>query len=220
LAACGARVVLTYLRLDPPSDPGLPEAYRRDRVAAARLVVAAIEAEGGTAIELEADLSDAESHARLFDVAEQRNGPVDILVNNASGWMADSFLPAHTTSLERSVGSISTSSFDRNFAVDARASALLIGEFARRHVARGASWGRIVGLTFGGPTGFPDEVSYGAAKAAQENLTMSAAFELAVHGITANLVHPPVTHTGWVTPAGRSSSNTAASSSTSPHPTR
>ena len=47
--------------------------------------------------------------------------------------------------------------------------------------------------------GFPEEVSYGAAKAAQVNYTMSAALELAPHGITANMVHPPVTDTGWVT---------------------
>jgi len=42
-------------------------------------------------------------------------------------------------------------------------------------------------------------VSYGAAKAALENYTMSAAFELAHLGITANMVYPPVTDTGWVT---------------------
>jgi 3-oxoacyl-[acyl-carrier protein] reductase len=42
-------------------------------------------------------------------------------------------------------------------------------------------------------------VSYGAAKAALENYTMSAAFELAPLGITANVLHPPVTDTGWVT---------------------
>ena len=59
--------------------------------------------------------------------------------------------------------------------------------------------GRIVGLTSGGPAGFPEEVSYGAAKAALENYTMSAAAELAPFGITANIVHPPVTDTGWVT---------------------
>jgi 3-oxoacyl-[acyl-carrier protein] reductase len=29
---------------------------------------------------------------------------------------------------------------------------------------------------------------------------MSAAFELADRGVTANIVHPPVTDTGWVTP--------------------
>ena len=81
--------------------------------------------------------------------------------------------------------------------------ALMIGEFARRHIARQATWGRIIGLTSGGDLGFPQEVSYGAAKAAQENYTMSAAFELAPFGITANMVYPPVTDTGWVTDAGR-----------------
>ena len=79
------------------------------------------------------------------------------------------------------------------------AAALLISEFARRHIARGADWGRIIGLTSSGDLGFPEEVSYGAAKAAQVNYTMSAALELARYGITANMVHPPVTDTGWVT---------------------
>jgi len=81
--------------------------------------------------------------------------------------------------------------------------ALMISEFARRHIARQATWGRIIGLTSGGEIGFPEEVSYGAAKAAQENYTMSAAIELAPFGITANMVHPPVTDTGWVTDAVR-----------------
>jgi 3-oxoacyl-[acyl-carrier protein] reductase len=34
---------------------------------------------------------------------------------------------------------------------------------------------------------------------------MSAAFELGEYGITSNVVHPPVTHTGWVTDAVRGS---------------
>lgn len=79
------------------------------------------------------------------------------------------------------------------------APALLIGELSRRHRARGAAWGRIVGLTSGGDLGFPGEVSYGAAKAAQTDYTLSAAAELADLGITANVVHPPVTDTGWIT---------------------
>jgi 3-oxoacyl-[acyl-carrier protein] reductase len=79
----------------------------------------------------------------------------------------------------------------------------MIAEFARRHIARQATWGRIIGLTSGGPLGFPTEVSYGAAKAALENYTMAAAFELAPFGVTANIVYPPVTDTGWVTDAVR-----------------
>jgi hypothetical protein len=46
----------------------------------------------------------------------------------------------------------------RQFSVDAMAVAVLIGEFARRHVARGATWGRIIGLTSGDGLGFPEEV--------------------------------------------------------------
>ena len=49
------------------------------------------------------------------------------------------------------------------------------------------------------PSGFPGEASYGAAKAALENYTMTASIELAGLGITANVVYPPVTDTGWVT---------------------
>ena len=99
----------------------------------------------------------------------------------------------------RELRPVTAETWSRQFAVDAMAPALLIAEFARRHRARGATWGRIVGLTSGGELGFPGEVSYGAAKAAQTNYTLSAAAELADLGITANVVHPPVTDTGWVT---------------------
>jgi 3-oxoacyl-[acyl-carrier protein] reductase len=128
---------------------------------------------------------------------------VDILVNNATGWLPDTLKPADTDRLGRRLQTVSASTVDRVLGVDARAGALLIAEFARRLAARGGSWGRIVGLTSGGPQGFPEEVSYGAAKAALENYTMSAAFELASMGVTANIVHPPVTDTGWVTDAVR-----------------
>jgi 3-oxoacyl-[acyl-carrier protein] reductase len=187
LTACGAAVVVSYLRISDPGDPRIPELYRRNRATDATDVLTAIEANGGRALAIEADLADAGTAARLFDSAEAAFGPVDILINNATGWVADTF------------GAVPTDPFDRLFSVDARGSALLIAEFARRHAARGATWGRIVGLTSGGPTGFPNEVSYGAAKAALENYTMSAAFELAPLGVTANVVHPPVTDTGWVT---------------------
>jgi 3-oxoacyl-[acyl-carrier protein] reductase len=68
---------------------------------------------------------------------------------------------------------VTAQAWQRQFSVDAMA-ALLIGEFA-----------------------------YGAAKAAQVNYTMSAALELAAYGVTANVVQPPVTDTGWVTAAVR-----------------
>lgn len=200
LAACGASVLLAYLRLNEPVDQGTPDAYRHDRAAGADEVVDGIRAAGGRATAVEADLADSSSAPVLFDAAEAAFGQVDILINNASGWIPDTFKLIETDRLRRSLQRVSAASVDRVFAIDARGSALLISEFARRHVARSATWGRIIGLTSGGPLGFPEEVSYGAAKAALENYTMSAAFELADYGVTANVVYPPVTDTGWVTP--------------------
>lgn len=190
---------MSYFRLDEQPDEGTPESYGLNRAASADHVVAAISDAGGRAASIEADLADPGSAAALFDAAERHFGPVNILVNNASAWLADTFKPATTDRLGRALHPVSAATFDRQFAVDARAGALLIAEFARRHVERSASWGRIVGLTSGGPFGFPEEVSYGAAKAALENYTMSAASELAGLGVTANIVYPPVTDTGWIT---------------------
>jgi 3-oxoacyl-[acyl-carrier protein] reductase len=199
LAACGAAVAVSYLRIPDPGDTTVPEAYRRNRAMDASHVVAAIETRGGRALAAEGDLSDPHTAARLFDAAESAFGLVDILINNATGWVADTFSPMPADRFGHPRVRVSADTIDRQFAVDARGAALLIAEFARRHAARHAAWGRIVALTSGGPAGFPTEVSYGAAKAALENYTMSAAFELAPLGVTANVVHPPVTDTGWVT---------------------
>jgi 3-oxoacyl-[acyl-carrier protein] reductase len=190
---------VSYLEIEGPYDDATPATYRLNRAAGADEVVAAISDGGGRAFSVEADLADPAAPAVLMNEAERRFGPVDILINNASAWLADTFKPADKDRLGRSLEPVSAASFDRQFAVDARAAALFIAELATRHAARAATWGRIVGLTSGGPFGFPEEVSYGAAKAALENYTMSAASELAGHGITANIVHPPVTDTGWIT---------------------
>ncbi len=199
LARRGCAVLCTYLRVDDPADPGTPQAYRDNRARDAAAVVASIQDGGGRALAVEADLSDPAAPASLFDAAEERLGPVDILVNNATGWLADTFAPSETDRLGRSLQPVTAATWTRQFGVDAMGAALMISEFARRHIARGAGWGRIIGLTSGGDLGFPEEVSYGAAKAAQVNYTMSAALELAPFGVTANMVYPPVTDTGWVT---------------------
>jgi 3-oxoacyl-[acyl-carrier protein] reductase len=161
LATSDAAVLVSYLRLNDEPDKGIPEAYVRARASGPDDVLAAIEALGGNAFAVEADLADESTPRLLFDAAEERFGPVDILINNASGWVADTFRVVEVDRLERSLRPLSASSLDHVFAVDAR----------------------------------------GAAKAALENFTMSAAYELADLGITANVVHPPVTDTGWVTPA-------------------
>lgn len=202
LAARGTAVLCAYFRnerLGGIDDPSLPAAYRATRMARADFVVESIRAGGGHAAALEADLSDPASVPILFDAAEQQLGPVQILVNNASGWIGDTFGAQQTADrFGRSQNAVTARTIDQVLAVDAKAAALLIAEFARRHIARRGQWGRIVGLTSGEADGFPEEVSYGAAKAAQVSFTLSAASELARHGVTANVVHPPITDTGWI----------------------
>jgi 3-oxoacyl-[acyl-carrier protein] reductase len=199
LATRGASVLVTYLRVRDEPDPGVPDQYRENRLHGAEAVVADIERAGGRALAIEADLMDPESPTRLFDAAEQAFGTVDVLINNATGWVADTFAPTTVDRLGRQLKRVAADTFQPNFLVDARAGALLIAEFARRSIAAHRNWGRIISLTSGGGLGFPEEVSYGAAKAALNHYTMSAAVELAPYGITANAVHPPVTDTGWVT---------------------
>lgn len=201
LAANGARVLISYWRVHDEADSGLPDTYRLNRAGAADTVLDEIRSAGGQAVALEADLRDVQTPAALFDAAEAAFGPVEILVNNATGWLADSFQPRPADRLGRALQAVSAASADQVWQVDGRGSALLIAEFSRRHIARGATWGRLIGLTSGGPLGFPEEVSYGATKAALVNYAMSAALELAPYGITSNVVHPPVTDTGWISPA-------------------
>ena len=199
LAAAGAAVVVTYFRSRVASDPQTPEQYNEKRMTDGEEVAAAIRSHGGRAIALEADLLDEATVPKLFDEAEGFRGPVDILINNATGWAAgDSFVAGGPDAAGREALSVTAALFERTFGVDARAAGLLIAEMARRHIARGADWGRIVGLTSGSSLGFPGEVTYGAAKAAQEHYAMSAAAELRRYGITSNMIHPPVTDTGWL----------------------
>jgi 3-oxoacyl-[acyl-carrier protein] reductase len=197
LAAAGAAVVVAYLRRDVEHDPATPERYHENRMRSGDDVAASITAAGGRAIAMEADLLDVATPARLFDAAEEAFGRVEILVNNATGWCRGDSFSSHAQA-GREAQAVRIETYETTFGVDARAAALLIDELARRHIAADATWGRIVGMTSGGPDGFPGEVTYGAAKAAQVNFTMSAATELLRHGITANVIHPPVTDTGWV----------------------
>ncbi len=202
LARLGADVALAYLRIDPEDDPERPPGYARARRSGPEATLGRIADLGRRYLAHEADLSDPDEIARLVDRVEQQLGALDVLLHNASGWRQDTFTssPDH---LGRASEPVTAATVDAQLHVDARAGALLIQELATRHRARRATWGRIVTLTSEGARGFPGEVSYGAAKAALESYTLSAATELADLGITANVVDPPVTDTGWVTDAVR-----------------
>ena len=89
LSNCGASVLITYLRTEDPED--FPEPYRTNRAQNADRVLAEIHSMGGKAQTIEADLQDISVPPELFDLAEEKFGSVDILVNNATGWISDTF---------------------------------------------------------------------------------------------------------------------------------
>ena len=196
LAERGADVVASYLRT---GDPDKIDAFNRARSTDGSAVTAAVEAAGRRCHTIECDLADPATPTMLMDEAERALGPVSVLVHNASGWHKDSFSPDGVDAVGRLGQPVSEETINSQLHIDARAGALLMAEFIRRHRARGSTWGRIVTLTSGDGRHFPGEVSYGAGKAALISYTLSAATEMAGDGVTANVVYPSATDTGWIT---------------------
>lgn len=198
LAGQGAAVFITYLRLPIPSEdfdadlsvPGYP-LYHHRQAQSADAVVAAIRAAGGRAEAWETDLADPAKVPALFDRAESAFGLVDVLVNNATHCVLTTLRPEGSVHL-----TITADEHDRHFAVNSRAPTLLMAEFARRHVARGANWGRIVNVSTDASHAHPDNVAYSASKHALESWSRSAAAELGRYGITVNVVAPGPIQTG------------------------
>lgn len=212
-AAQGARVFLHYFRVSKTSSSALEanspgEAfYYAQQAKDPDQIVQAIRDIGGQAQTWEADLSDSTVVPKLFEHAEKALGPVEVLVNNAAYWEADTFIPSGGDLRNKLVElwtdrpeSITAGSFDRIFAVNTRAVALMMAEFARRHIERGAHWGRIINVSTAGAYCFPSEITYGASKLALEGYTRSAAVELGQYGITVNAVSLGPVQTGWITP--------------------
>jgi 3-oxoacyl-[acyl-carrier protein] reductase len=204
LAAQGCAVLIQYLRLTPVDD-GAGLAYHAARSKSAEGVLDAIRASGGRAASFECDLAQPSAAAVLFDAAERAFGHVDVLVNNAAHWRADSLMPGGASASGADewpprASELTAANLDAHMAVNARAAALAMVEFARRMRARGGAWGRIVNISTDGAACFPEEVSYGASKAALESLSRSAAMELGKYGITVNIVSPGGTQTGWIVP--------------------
>jgi 3-oxoacyl-[acyl-carrier protein] reductase len=216
-AAQGAAVFIHYFRQPVPAygrgteagssdTPGVALYYAMQTLSADG-VVGEIREQGGHAEAWEADLAEPDVVTRLFDQAERAFGPVDVLVNNAALDEFDTFLPGRSPEQgDRSritglpVGTLTAESHDRHFAVNSRAVALLMAEFARRHIAGGKRWGRIVNVSTDGASGFPGEVSYWASKHALESYSRAAAIELGAYGITVNVVSPGPVQTGWISP--------------------
>jgi len=205
----GAAVFATYLRLptevNTTSIPG--EAfYRLQNTKTADEVINAIRDRGGKIEAWEADLADPAVFPKLFDRAERAFGPVDILINNAAHCDPDTFIPQSQLGSNRHavdefpMSTITADKHDQHFAVNSRAVALMMAEYARRYIERSASWGRIINISTDGASGFNSEVSYGASKYALESYSRAAASELGKYGITVNTVSLGAVQTGWISP--------------------
>lgn len=171
LAAEGWDIAFTYWS---PYDERMPwgrDAGERDRIAES------IRNQGAQCVALEADLEDPASPATIF---ESLSRPPTALIM------------AHCESVDSGLLDTTIESFDRHFAVNARATWLLIKEFAQRH--RGKD-GRIIALTSDATVG---NLPYGASKGALDRITLAAAHELKHLGITANAINPGPTDTGWM----------------------
>ena len=160
----GAKVLITYLRQSPElygesqanvgsaTTPGRAY-YSREIGQSAELVAEEIQAWGGECITWEADLSDPDMIPKLFDQAEKNWGAVDVIVNNAAFDSLDSFLPQMILNKDPVFAKkyflkpISAHTHDAHFHVNSRAVALMMAEYAKRHITRHARWGRIINFT-------------------------------------------------------------------------
>lgn len=164
-AAAGAAVVVNY----------------RSDEAGARRVVAAIEAAGGNAVAVQADVRIAADVAQLFESARRHFGPVDVLVNNAGIYRFGPF------------ESFGEAEFHEQ--MDANVlSAWLTSQAAIRQF--GAAGGCILNVASAGVELYPPMASlYVATKAAVVAMTRVIAKELGPRGIRVNAIAPGATQT-------------------------
>ncbi|WP_432536413.1 SDR family oxidoreductase [Kineococcus arenarius] len=153
---------------------------------AAREVVQAIQAAGGAAFTVRADLDTAEGAQALwgaYDDAAAQQGldtAVDILVNNAG------------VTLRGGIGEISLEDFERQFSINTRAPYLITQEGLKRL----SDGGRIINISSGVTRiAFPDILSYAMTKGAIDAMTLTLAAHLGPRGITVNAVAPGIVDT-------------------------
>ncbi|KLD77773.1 SDR family oxidoreductase [Xanthomonas hyacinthi] len=143
--------------------------------ASAQDTVAAIQADGGRAIALRADVADPQAVAQLFDAAMQAFGRLDVVVNSA-GIMP--MAPIAAAGLD---------AFDRVVATNLRGSFLVLAQAAERL----GDGGRIIALSSSViAKSFPGYGPYIASKAGVEGLVRVLANELRGRGITVNAIAP------------------------------
>ena len=160
--------------------------YRKNKAAADSLV-SSIEAAGGTALAVGADVASEPDVVRLFETVDARLGPLHALVNNAG-------ILERQTRVEH----IDAARIDRVFATNVRGAFLCAREAVRRmSTAHGGGGGAIVNVSSrAAQLGAPGEyVDYAASKAALDALTIGLAREVAGEGIRVNGVRAGIIYT-------------------------
>jgi NAD(P)-dependent dehydrogenase (short-subunit alcohol dehydrogenase family) len=154
---------------------------------AAEGVVRAIEAAGGRAVAIAADVSVESEVARLFDGCESLLGRPTALVNNAG-----------ILETQMRVASMDAARLHRVFATNAIGPFLCAGEAVRRMSTKhGGSGGSIVNVSSAAARlGSPSEyVDYAASKGALDTMTIGLSKEVASEGIRVNAVRAGIIHT-------------------------
>jgi 3-oxoacyl-[acyl-carrier protein] reductase len=210
-AAQGCKVFITYYRdacrytddeLQDAQEAGVggDTLYRAMQQQPADPLVRQIREQGGAAVAHEADLADPGNIPLLFNRSEAELGPVDILVNNHTYCVLETFDPALVSDEGGGIHLPTSDTIDAHFAINARACALMMAEYLKRHLTREAGWGRIINVSTDAAHAHVANISYAASKHAIESYSRSAAAELGKYGITVNIVAPGPIHTGYITP--------------------
>ena len=146
----------------------------------AKDVVSAIEAAGGKALAVQADVSKTAEIRDLFDRTQETYSQIDILVNNAG------------VVLYKPVAEVTEAEFDNLFAINVKGTFFACQEAAKRM----AEGGRIVNFSSSTTAMLlPTYGAYVATKGAVEQLTRSLAKELGDRQITVNVISPGPTDT-------------------------
>ncbi|OZM75958.1 3-oxoacyl-ACP reductase FabG [Pseudonocardia sp. MH-G8] len=144
--------------------------------ATAKGTVDAIEAAGGRALAVGADVADTEQvEAAVNRVATELGAPT-VLVNNA-GVTRDNLLFKMTES-----------DWDTVMGVHLRGS-FLMARAVQKHMVE-QKWGRIVNLSSTSALGNRGQTNYATAKAGLQGFTKTLAIELGKFGVTANCIAP------------------------------
>ncbi len=160
--------------------------YRRNREAAEQ-VVQEIEAAGGRAVCLAADVSVEADVVRLFQAVDEQLGPITALVNNAGVLETQMRLDAMDAGRLRRI-------FETNVVGAFVCAREAVRRMSTRH---GGSGGAIVNVSSGAARiGSPNEyIDYAASKGALDTMTVGLAKEVAEEGIRVNAVRPGFIYT-------------------------